>query len=309
MSLTQFPHGISSFGIPQLGGGNLIPQTTGTYFFVDDSGSTSYDGLDSDHPFPGLNYAISQCTADVGDVILLMPGHAENIASAGAIVASVSGITVVGLGNGPTMPKLSFTSTANATFDITAANTRWINVNWEANVADVAIGIDISAVDAISFEGCKFTEAGTDLNYVIFMDLATGSSNLTINNCQFIGGDASNDNMINMVAHDGLYIYDSYFAANTAQATVVALINATGNVTNTDIKNCSFRSNKDGALFIISDQAANSGCISWCGFSSVDTAGAVTAGINWTGAHVFECYVAGDADSFGLVGGGTVYGN
>ncbi len=35
----------------------------------------------------------------------------------------------------------------------------------------------------------------------------------------------------------------------------------------------------------------------------------MTAGIDFTGGHVFECYVAGDADSFGIVGGGTVYGN
>jgi hypothetical protein len=76
-----------------------------------------------------------------------------------------------------------------------------------------------------------------------------------------------------------------------------------------EIKRCSFVSNVDGALFLDFNGAANSGVIAECYFSSIDTAGAVTAGFDVTGAHVFECYVAGDADSFGLVGGGTVYSN
>jgi len=136
------------------------------------------------------------------------------------------------------------------------------------------------------------------------------ASQVTVRNCRFIGNDASNDNFINMVALDDLRVYDSYFATNTAQTAEAAMINATGAVTNTDIRNCSFRDVDDAALFIISDQTDNSGCITNCYFSSTDVAGAINAGLNWTGGHFFECYVSGEADSWGLIGGGAqVYNN
>ncbi len=307
MGLTQFPSGITSMGIPIIGGAYL---TTGDVHFADSAtGSNATNrGSDKDHAFADLDYAVGQCTAGKADFIFAMPEHAENISGAAGITSDKAGITIVGLGNGSARPKFSFTAAA-ATFVISAANTSYINVEWEAKYADVAIGLDISAVDGTSFGNCHFTENTGGLNWVSVLDLATGSSNLTIGNCRFIGSDASNDSFIELVAHDGLFIYDSLFYANTAQGTAYALINATGAVTNTDIKRCSFRSNVDGALFIISDNANNSGVIADCSFSSIDTAGAVTTGIDWTGAHVFECYVAGDADSYGLVGGGTVYSN
>ncbi len=91
-----------------------------------------------------------------------------------------------------------------------------------------------------------------------------------------------------------------------AQAAAVGLVEATGNVTNTEIKNCSFRSNVDAANFIDFGGAACSGVISNCMFSSLDIAGAMTT-IDFTGGHVFECYVSGEADKYGIVGGGTIY--
>lgn len=306
MSLTNFPNGVSSFGVPVIGGGT-IPVTTGNYWFVSSTtGSDGNTGKTPKKPFKTYDYAIGKCTADKGDVIILMPGHAENIAAASGITNDVAGITTVGLGNGSLRPKFSFTAAA-ATHVISAANQTFINIQWEANFIDVVIGLDISAVDDITFEDCWFTDAASNLNFIITIDLATGADRFTVNRCTFIGGDAQNDTFINGVAHDGIFIYDSKFYMNVAQAAVVGLIATSGNATNVEIKRCSFRSNVDGALFIDFNGAANSGVIAECYFSSIDTAGAVTAGFDFTGGHIFECYVAGEADSYGIIGGGTIY--
>ena len=271
------------------------------------NGSDGNDGS-FNAPFATLDYAIGRCTANRGDIIMIKPGHAENIASAGAITADVAGIAIVGLGTGNLRPKFSFTLDT-ATMVISAANQTFYNIQWEANYADVAIGLDVSGVDGLTFDNCYFTEAGTDLNFVITIDLATGADKLVFNSCQFIGNDASNDTFINGVAHDGFTMTDCYLAMNTAQTAVVGLVATSGNCTNMWIKDCAFRSNVDGALFLDFNGAANGGVVSNCYFSSIDTAGAVTAGFDATGAHLFECYVAGEADSFGLVGGGTLYNN
>ena len=309
MGLTNFPNGITSFGVPVMGSGGGLPATTGNYYFLSSAtGSDDNDGKTKDTAKATLEEALDLCTASNMDVIVVLPSHAENVTGAAGISVDVAGVTIVGIGAGSLRPKFSFTAAA-ATFVISAANCTFINLEWQANFADVAIGLDISAVDDLTFDGCYFTESATDKNFLNTVDLATGADNFTVKKCTFIGGDASNDAFINGVAHDGFFIYDSRFYANTAQTAAHGLIVSSGNVTNAEIKRCSFRSNVDGAIFLDFDGTANSGVIAECYFSSIDTAGAVTTGFDVTGMHVFECYVAGDADSFGIVGGGTVYGN
>lgn len=262
-----------------------------------------------DAPYSTIAYAISQCVANRGDLIMVKPGHAENISAAAGIAASVAGVGIVGLGTVANRPTLSWTAAA-ATLTVTAANVSFVNMRFVANFADVVTMFDVSgAGDGLSFESCLFTDTSTVLNALDVITLATGADNLSLTNCRWNGLSASNDSFITGVAHDGLFITGCQIMSNVAQTAVVGIIETTGNATNVWIKDSAFRSNVDGALFLDFDGAANGGLVTNCYFSSIDAAGAVTAGFDFTGGHMFECYVAGDADSYGLIGGGTVYGN
>ena len=311
---SNFPNGFS--GGVTVRGLPLTQAHPGEVFWVNSSSVLAKGGVGGSdgnpgtylRPFSTITYALTKCTANRGDVIMVMPGYTENIAAAAGETWNVAGVAIVGLGSGSLRPQLSFTAAA-ATHVISAANMSFVNIQWVANFADVAVGLDVSAVDGLSFESCWFTEAGANLNFVNVIDLATGADDISFNRCTWIGGDASNDSFITGVAHDGFYMEDCVMYANVAQAAVVGLVDSTGNVTNMRIRNCDFRSNVDGALFLDFNGAANGGVVTNCNFSSIDTAGAVTAGFDVTGAHVFECYVAGEADSFGIVGGGTIYNN
>lgn len=292
-----------------------IDPPTGQEFYVHNgTGSDDYVGT-KQRPFKTLNYAFSKCTSasttyPSGDTIYLLPGHAENVATAAAITCDKAGVNVIGLGNGGSRPKFSFTL-ATATFVISADDIKFRNVQWESNVLDVAIGLDVSAIDGLTFDSCWFTDAASNLNFIITIDLADGASNVTVRNCKFIGIDAQNDTFINGAgAHAGLFIYDSYFAMPVAQAAAVGLIATASHATNVEIKRCSFVSNVDAAVMINLAGATCSGVIAECYFSSADTADANTAGITFAGGHCFECYFAGDADSYGIAGGGSgIYNN
>lgn len=316
MTASTYPAGINNLvlrGIPitMMHPGRVFYVSNADVLFVDGQQVVGADraGLGTfARPFRTYDFAIGEVTASRGDMIVLMPGHAENIASAAAITSDVAGLATVGLGVGSLRPKFSFTAAAS-THVISAANQTFHNIQWEANFADVAQGLDVSGVDGLSWDNCWFTEAGTDLNYVDTINLATGADDLAWTNCRFIGNDASNDQFITGIAHDGFYMDNCMLHMNTAQASAVGLIDSTGNVTNVRIKDCDFRSNVDGASFVDFNGAANSGTMSRCNFSSLDVAGAVTGGFDFTGGHIFECYVAGEANSFGIVGGGTVYNN
>ena len=301
MTITNYPNGISSFGMP------LIGNTTGAVWFVDDSGSNGNSGTDSDNPFADIDYAIGRCTANKGDVIIVMPGHTEDIATTGGITLDVAGVKIIGLGSGGDRPAITFSAT-DSTFAITKASCTIRNIVFQAAQAEVVVGITlVAAADYTSFEAIESYEGATagTYNFVDVITLATGVDHISFKDCRFIGNDTNNDYFVSGVAHNGFIAENCIFYSNVGQATPAGLLYASGNVTNIRIKNCDFRSNVDDAVHINFAGAACTGTISRCNFSSIDTTGAISAGTDATGAHFFECYFDGTADAYGVVGGGS----
>jgi len=71
MALTNFPNGITSFGVPVLGTIGGLP-FTGNYYFVDPlNGADGNDGT-PELPLKTLYGALAKCTAGNNDVVLLM---------------------------------------------------------------------------------------------------------------------------------------------------------------------------------------------------------------------------------------------
>ena len=97
MGMTNFPNGITSFGIPVLGGG-AIP-FTGTPFFVDPAnGSDGYSGKSPDRAFATLYKAHDACTAGANDVVYLI-GDGSTTATArlsAALAATVDSSATTG---------------------------------------------------------------------------------------------------------------------------------------------------------------------------------------------------------------------
>jgi hypothetical protein len=115
----------------------------GNVFFVD-SGVAGGSGASPDEAVASIDTAVGLCTANNGDVIYVMPGHAETITAADAIDFDVAGITVIGLGSGDAQPKISFNNTA-ATVAIDADNVTLVNLRFHALISAVVIGVDVKA--------------------------------------------------------------------------------------------------------------------------------------------------------------------
>ena len=127
MPITNFPNGISSFGVPVVGSGS-IPTTTGNYWFVNSATTNPADGTSPSTAYPTVAQAVSSATAGTGDVIVMMPGHAETITSSTSFGSiSKSGLTLVGLGSGALRPTFTLGTAATATINITAANVAFKN--------------------------------------------------------------------------------------------------------------------------------------------------------------------------------------
>jgi hypothetical protein len=314
MPASNYPRGFDAVtirGIPitQAHPGQVYWVSNASTILVGQKGGSDGNKGTFDQPFSTLDYAIGRCVANRGDIIFIKPGHAENISAAAGIAADIAGVAIVGLGTGANRPTFGWTAAA-ATLTVTAANVSFSNLRFVNNFADVTTMFSVSgAGDGLSFENCLFTDTSTVLNAIDFITLATGADDLSLINCRVIGKSASNDSFITGVAHDRIRIDGCQIQFDVAQTAVVGVIETSGNATNVWIKDTLFRSNVDGALFLDFNGTANSGGVTNCYFSSLDVAGAVTDGFDFTGGHFFECYVAGEPDSFGLIGGGAVYAN
>lgn len=98
MSLTNFPNGITSFGVPVMGGGG-IPATFGNVYFVDyRNGADTNDGKSPTFAKKTLAGAYAVCTSNNNDLILV-DGDSATVETA-MITWSKNRIHVIGC-NGP----------------------------------------------------------------------------------------------------------------------------------------------------------------------------------------------------------------
>lgn len=164
-----------------------VSTSPGTIFYVQSSLGTdggSY-GKDPENPFATIDYAIGKCTANKGDVIVCLPGHAETLATASAITADIAGVTIVGRGQGSLKPTLTY-SAAAATTVISAANVTISGIKFQtaaADGADVVVFLTVGA-NFVTVENCEFWGNST-YQFVNGIGITTTFDYTTIKGCKF----------------------------------------------------------------------------------------------------------------------------
>ncbi|KKN55755.1 hypothetical protein LCGC14_0579040 [marine sediment metagenome] len=170
--------------------------------FVDGNHTNALNADDGEHghsfvkPLATLNYAISLCTANAGDVILVAPNHTETIADTGSasgtatdeLVIDVAGITIIGIGKNSARPTFTFNGATDAACVITAAQDITIsNIIFAGGLEDIANLMTVDGTsDGLTLDNCEFRDGGTNvLETVHQINLATGADRVTINNCRF----------------------------------------------------------------------------------------------------------------------------
>lgn len=164
MSLTKInlPGGlIQNAAANIVGAGELF--TTGKVFYVDsNNGGDGNLGEDPAFPKATIDSAVTAARANRGDIIVLMPNHAQNLTNATAFQLDKAGLTVIGLGEGRNRPTFSFTGTSGAV-NVDSADCRISNVVFVADISAVVQGIDLDAND-FTLDNCEFNfnETGDD---------------------------------------------------------------------------------------------------------------------------------------------------
>ena len=211
---TNFPGGVSVFGLPVLPGG--VPPTSGKVFFVHSvTGSNGNSGATTEKPYATIVKALEMCTASKGDTIICLPGHTEAVIAAGTITVSKIGVRIVGLGTGRQKPTITYTTAAAASVDVTAASVLLQNMVFSGVGVDaVTAMVNVSAAD-VTIRECEF-ETGNATNQAVLGVLTTAAANrFTLEGCYFHGSaDAGTATAVRIVGGADIRVIDNVIIGN-----------------------------------------------------------------------------------------------
>lgn len=181
-------------------------------FYVDSghaSTGTGKPGKDPDNPLSTIDGAINNCTANNGDLIIVMPGHTETISAATTLVPDTAGVSIIGLGRGADRPTLTFTAAAS-NIPISGAGTVMENfLLVTSGTVDVTAMITVTAADVL-LKDIEIRESAATSQVVDAIIGGSGSDRLAVEGLRFLGaaGDAGAAAVSVVAASDGVVIKD-----------------------------------------------------------------------------------------------------
>lgn len=178
----------------------------GNVFYVHHDGTASGPGYTPASAFSTLDAAIGACTANNGDEIHVLPGHAETIAAAAGVDLDVAGLKVIGFGVGNNRPTFTLGTATTADVDIDAANITIQNLRFVSAIDDLAVMIDVNS-DNFTAEDCEFVAAAT-VECLNFINLATTKDNFAFRRCKFLQN-ADPTGTDGAAATGAIYVVDS----------------------------------------------------------------------------------------------------
>jgi hypothetical protein len=264
MGFTNFPGGVTSLGVPVIPTAFPYSGSSKVWFVNSVGGSDSHRGDDIRKPLATLDGAIGKCTANQGDVIVVLPNHAETVTGAGGITADVAGISIFGIGVGNQRPRFLMDGGTSVTFVVSAADVYIENLVFAGGHNGIVRCFDITAANC-TLKNLEFEDNTTDEHFLVCIGCTSttdeNASGLTVVGCKFVTIDAGVTDFISIVADiTNLTVTDNFYCADAATGAGMILC-ATGK----DIRGLKFLrnimicGNTTTDLLIDNDTAVNTG--------------------------------------------------
>lgn len=180
-----------SAGIPvDLGVRDAINRTTRTsasvFYVHSGTGSAGNDGLSPDYPLATILQAVAKCTDSKGDVIWVMPGHAETIGATSCIIDKI-GVSIFGEGRGTLRPTLTFSATASI-ISITAASVLLDNLLLIGDIDNIVTGISLSAAaDGAILSRIEMRDGASNKEFLVGIAIAAACTDVWVDQFRFHG--------------------------------------------------------------------------------------------------------------------------
>jgi hypothetical protein len=201
--------------------GLLLPPGGRVAAYVRSSGFADLDPLSVESRLvTTLAAALPYARAGKGDIIVVLPGHTEDVEDATMLDGLVEGTRIVGVGNGTMRPKFTFTETASQ-WTLDKADVMVAGLNLQLNGAAVVKALNITGANTLVTR-CDIDVGNATSAAVIAIEFGTGSvgSQLIGNQIHGLASAAVTDAILVAAAVDGLRIEgNEIFCATGAVST------------------------------------------------------------------------------------------
>ena len=303
--MSNYPNGISNLvlrGVPitQLHPGNVWWVNNSTVLGAGSVGGSDGNSGTFTRPFATIDKAINSAKAGRGDIIAVMPGHAETIADATSLVPDVSGVAIIGLGTGTLRPTLSMSAVASSVI-VSGANTTIQNILFKTE-HDNTIVVEVTGSDS-TIADCEFRAriAATARQWVNCIDIGGASANdcdrTVVSGCKFTSPAVGSTDAIKLSEiSEGVVIEKCQVFG---EFSVAPIHNPTGKVcTNVTISGCVLKNATTGQLALELVSACTGALIN--NTYATDITGAVGS-VDPGAANSFECFATDAVDVSGLL--------
>lgn len=250
-----------------------------------------------------LNKALSYCRSGMGDIVIVLPGHTENISTADAMSNLVAGTRIIGVGRGSAMPKLTWTAAA-ATFLLDVADVELSGFRLEmAGDPSGTTALSVAAPITVSAQGCAIrnciirTSVDADQLATIPITTTAAADEFTMENVHMFGATAGESTTgVRLVGADRFVMRNCRIQMATSSTTVGVVQCITTASTDILVENCTFQNRKAASVHAFTGLAAVSGVVRDCDFGILDNAtlaGLVTPG-DLQGFRNKTCNLAGE---------------
>jgi hypothetical protein len=241
MPLLQITANNSTGSIPTVGAKEIY--TTGVVYYVDsNNGNDTSAGTTPATAMATLAAALAVATANKGDVIILMPGHAETLTA--ELTVNVEGVSILGLGQGDNRPQITFGTDTAAGLTIASDNVTIRDVIFKNDIDSQVHMFDVTKAYFV-LDHCELWEGSSKqvLDYIDFS--GADADHCTIRDCQIVSKAAGANSGIKIgAAIDDLRLLGNRVIGDFSDA---ALQNPTGTVaTNLLIAGGVYRNDQTG---------------------------------------------------------------
>jgi hypothetical protein len=281
-------------GVPMSG----AEMTTGNVFFVDSvTGSSGNSGETIGSPLATIDQAINKCTANKGDIIYVMPNHAESLGdNKTSLVPDIAGISIIGIGQGDDVPTITYSGQLSE-IEISADNIRFKNLRFVAGIDAITLGIDVNA-HYFTMEDCVMDYGTATYDWVDYIDISAFDYAVIKNN-RFIAqaATAGANTALHLVDANYLVIDGNTFIGDFAEAPIWNITTACVGIMITN--NFIYNDDTGNADNGISLQAACTGLIAHNSICALYATACATI-IDPGSCGMIENYITNKADTYAI---------
>lgn len=235
--------------------------------FFGTTGSATSAGPQGDVETPlasvfGTNGALSYCTAGRGDLVVVLPGHSENLSTDGAYSVPAN-VTILGIGTPTTRPSFALTGGTTTTITL-GASALMQNVHINASgVASLVTAFTLSGAGAV-LDGLRVLIAATGQQALSAILVSASDVTLTGIDVDALAASGAVSGAVSGAAVARLKILNCSIKGNFSTGPIVSA--STNHITDMLIDNCFIQQLNGTAKAVLVLTTSSTGCIRNCSF-------------------------------------------